>query len=126
MSNFISPGWLWALIVPLAAAIAYIVMQLIGRRTYALRFANAGLLEKVAPKRPGWRRHLVSAAMVLAMTMLVIALARPQAKTEIVDERTTIMLLWPRRTSTHLESNLRSRRPSGSSNRYPLAPKSVW
>lgn len=92
MSNFISPGWLWALIVPLAAAIAYIVMQLIGRRTYALRFANAGLLEKVAPKRPGWRRHLVSAAMVLAMTMLVIALARPQAKTEIVDERTTIML----------------------------------
>ena len=118
MSNFISPGWLWALIVPLAAAIAYIVMQLIGRRTYALRFANAGLLEKVAPKRPGWRRHLVSAAMVLAMTMLVIALARPQAKTEIVDERT--------RTSTHHESNLRSRRPSGSSNRYPLAPKSVW
>ena len=35
------------------------------RRAYAVRFANLDLLGKLAPRRPGWRRHLAFAALLL-------------------------------------------------------------
>jgi Ca-activated chloride channel family protein len=92
MSKFISPGWLWALLIPCALVAAYVVAQFIGHNKFTVRFANAPLLEKIAPKRPGWRRHVIAAATILALACLVLAMARPRAEREVLDERTTIML----------------------------------
>lgn len=89
--SFISPGRLWWLIAVAAMAAAYVAMQF--RRTkYAVRFSNMDLLDKVAPKRPGWRRHVVAAVYLLALAAMVFGVARPQAEERVPKERATIIL----------------------------------
>ena len=74
--NFLAPGRLWLLVVVAALAAAYVVVQR-RRRHYAARFTNLDLLASVAPKRPGWRRHVAAAAMLAALVVLVASWARP-------------------------------------------------
>ena len=89
--SFISPGRLWWLLAIAAMAAAYIALQF-KRSTYAVRFSNMDLLDKVAPKRPGWRRHIVAGGYLLALAALVVAVAQPQAEERIPKERATILL----------------------------------
>ena len=89
--KFLAGSWLWLLVVVAALVAAYVVVQ--GqRRRYALRFTNLTLLDRVAPRRPGWRRHLPAAALLLALTTLVIAVARPTRSVQVPRDRATIML----------------------------------
>ena len=89
--SFISPGRLWWLIAVAAMAAAYIAMQF--RRTkYAVRFSNIDLLDKVAPKRPSWRRHVVASVYLLALAAMVVGVAQPQAQERVPKERATIIL----------------------------------
>ena len=62
------------------------------RRHYAVRFTNVDLLDKIAPKRPGWRRHLVACAFLLTGAFQVVAFAGPQTMSRIPRERATVML----------------------------------
>jgi Ca-activated chloride channel homolog len=89
--NFLAPGRLWLLVVVFALAAAYVVMQR-RRRHYAARFTNLDLLASVAPKRPGWRRHVAAAAMLAALVVLVAAWARPTRPERVPRERATVML----------------------------------
>jgi Ca-activated chloride channel family protein len=89
--NFLAPGRLWLLVVVVALAAAYVVVQR-GRRHYAARFTNLDLLASVAPKRPGWRRHVAAAAMLAALVVLVAAWARPTRPERVPRERATVML----------------------------------
>lgn len=93
--TFLAPNRLWLLAGVAALAGAYLVLQR-RRRHYALRFTKLDLLASVAPRRPGWRRHLPAAAMALALAMLV-GLARP-ARNERVprDERPSCWRWTPR------------------------------
>jgi Ca-activated chloride channel family protein len=62
--TFLSPGRLWLLaIVPLLIG-AYLLMQA-RRRRAAVRFTNLALLSQVAPRKPGWRRHLAATLFLL-------------------------------------------------------------
>lgn len=89
--KFLAGSWLWLLVVVAAGVVAYVVVQ--GqRRRYALRFTNLALLDRVAPRRPGWRRHLPAAALLLALTTLVIAVARPTRSVQVPRDRATIMV----------------------------------
>jgi Ca-activated chloride channel homolog len=88
---FGSPQWLWLLLGVLALAAVYIVVQL-RRRRYVARFSNAGLLASVAPRRPGWRRHLTFAMLLLALTVLSVGVARPTAAVRVPREKATVML----------------------------------
>jgi Ca-activated chloride channel family protein len=89
--NFLSPNWLWLLVAVAAVAAAYVVLQL--RRTkYVARFSNVELLGSVAPRRPGWRRHLTFALLLIALTVLTVGVARPAAAVRVPRERATVMM----------------------------------
>ena len=57
---FLEPSRLWLLVVVAALIGLYVALQFT-RPRYTVRFSNLELLDKVAPKRPGWRRHLTAA-----------------------------------------------------------------
>jgi len=89
--TFLAPWWLLLLTVVAALAVAYLLFQ--RRRTrYAVRFATLPLLEKVAPTRPGWRRHAPAAAFLLTLIALVLAIARPAAAVQVPRERATVLV----------------------------------
>ena len=74
--TLLRPSFLWLLLIVGGLVGAYVFMQR-RRRHYAVRFTNMDLLDSVAPKRPGWRRHLPAGVVALAMIVSVIGLARP-------------------------------------------------
>jgi len=89
--RFEQPLWLWLLVLVVALIAAYLVAQR-RRSKYAVRFATLPMLEKVAPKRPGWRRHAPAVAFLAALTVLTIAIARPVADIRVPRERATIVV----------------------------------
>ncbi len=77
-------------IVPLAAA-GYVAVQR-GRSGVIARFTNPALYPGLAPRRPGRRRHLPAAILLVALTALLVGVARPQANVSVQQEDATIVL----------------------------------
>ena len=72
LGDFLASERLWLLLLlPLLVA-AYVWRQR-RRQSYALRFTSVALLGQVAPRRPGWRRHVAAAGLLLSLGLLVIA-----------------------------------------------------
>jgi len=89
--TFLAAGRLWLLVAIIALAVAYVVSQFRSQK-YAVRFSNLPLLASVAPKRPGWRRHLPAAAFALALTTFVLAFAQPTRDVKVPREQATIVM----------------------------------
>ncbi len=89
---FSHPWWLLLLLVVAALAVGYVLL-LRRRRRDVLRFTNLALLESVAPKRPGWYRHLPAAALIAALAVLTVALAGPMAEARVPRNRATVVLV---------------------------------
>lgn len=89
--SFLAAWRLWFLLGVAALAVVYLVLQR-RRRTYALRFTSSELLDSVAPRRPGWRRHLPAVVFLLASATLVTAFARPTREVDVPRERATVVL----------------------------------
>ncbi|MEU4396744.1 VWA domain-containing protein [Kribbella sp. NPDC023855] len=89
--KFEQPLWLWLLLIVPALVVAYLIAQR-RRSKYAVRFATLPMLEKVAPTRPGWRRHAPAFAFLAALTVLTIAIARPVADVRVPRERATVVV----------------------------------
>ena len=89
--TFLAPAWLWLLLAVAALLAVYVLLQL-RRRAYAVRFANLELLGKLAPRRPGWRRHLAFALLLLALASLTAAMAKPTRDTRVPRDRATVMM----------------------------------
>jgi Ca-activated chloride channel family protein len=88
---FASPIRLWLLAAVAGLLAAYVVLQ-VAKRSYAVRFTNLDLLDKIAPKRPGWRRHAAAGLFLACIGLQVVAFAGPQRMERIPRERATIML----------------------------------
>lgn len=89
--SYTHPAFL-VLLAPIAALVAgYLVLQR-RRRHYAVRFTNLDLLQSVAPRRPGWRRHVPAAAAALALAAATVGLAQPRHETKIPRESAVVML----------------------------------
>ncbi|MDQ6793294.1 MAG: VWA domain-containing protein [Chloroflexota bacterium] len=89
--KFADPQLLIALLlVPLAVA-AYLYVQR-RRSRYAVRFTNVDLLSNLVPRAPSWRRHVPAALYLVAISALVIALARPSMVLAVPREQATIIL----------------------------------
>jgi Ca-activated chloride channel homolog len=91
MKAFLEPKWLFLMIGVAALATLYVLMQM-RRKAYAARFANLELLGSIAPRRPGWRRHLAFALMLFALASLTVAMARPTKDVRVPRDRATVMM----------------------------------
>lgn len=89
--TYLSPGKLWLLAAVALVGVAYIFVQT-RRRTYAVRFTNLDLLQSVAPRSPGWRRHIPALIILLALSSMVVALARPAREEKVPRERATVVM----------------------------------
>ena len=89
---FEAPWWLLLLLVVVALAAGYVLL-LRRRRRDVVRFTNLELLDKVAPSRPGWYRHLPVAALILALAVLTVAMAGPMAEAKVPRNRATVVLV---------------------------------
>jgi Ca-activated chloride channel family protein len=89
--EFLAPDRLWFLLLVVALAAVYVVLQF-RRGRYAARISSMELLDKVVPRRPGWRRHVVGGLFLLGLAGLVLAWAQPVAKEKVPKERSTIVL----------------------------------
>ena len=89
--TFTDPLYLFALVPVAALVLAYVLMQ--RRRTrYAVRFATLPMLDRVAPARPRWRRHLATALVLVALGAFATAAAGPQMRLRVPYERATVIV----------------------------------
>jgi len=89
--SFLEPIRLWLLLGVLALLVAYVVLQR-RRPKYALRFPSLDLLASLVPRSAAWRRHVPAGLLLLSLTALVTAFARPQAEVQIPRERATVVV----------------------------------
>ena len=88
--TFAAPHWLWILAaVPLLIA-AYLVVL---RRTPAVRFSNLAIVRAATNRRNRWRRHVPPLILLLALTTLVVGIARPSAYVALPSQFKTIILV---------------------------------
>jgi Ca-activated chloride channel homolog len=92
LGGFSAPGWLGLLGLIAAVVVGYLWVQRRARR-YLLRFANLAVLERIAPRRPGWPRHIPAVLLILALLLLTLGLAGPTAKVQVPRNRATVMLV---------------------------------
>ncbi len=90
--SFREPLVLVALILLPAAWLAYLAFQR-RRARYAVRFTNLDLLANVVQRSPGWRRHVPPILYLLALTALIVALARPEHSVQVPRETASVMLV---------------------------------
>jgi Ca-activated chloride channel family protein len=89
--SFGQPLFLLALLLIPLAVVAYVRHEG-ARRAASAAFVMPALQASVAPRTPGWRRHVPLLAYALALTILILALAKPQATVAVAVERASIML----------------------------------
>src|SRR4051812_28791373 len=89
--SFDWPIVLWALLlVPLLVAIYVFLIS--RRKKTAFRYSNLALVKEAA-EGPGWRRHVPPALMLMAFTVLLLAIARPSAEVSLPSRVATVMLV---------------------------------
>jgi Ca-activated chloride channel family protein len=89
--SFTEPVRLLLLLVVALVVGGYLWMQS-RRPVYAARFTELDLLASVAPKRPGWRRHIPAALLLVSLIALTTAFAKPEANVRVPRERATIVV----------------------------------
>ena len=89
--TFLEPIRLWLLVAVAGMVVTYVVLQR-RRRHYAVRFTNLALLDSVAPRRPGWRRHVSAGALLAALVALTVGFARPVHKAQVASRGATVIV----------------------------------
>jgi Ca-activated chloride channel family protein len=89
--SFAWPLALIALVVVPVLVVLYVLGE--RRRTdFATRFTSPGLLPNLVDAAPGWRRHLPLAVFLLALTAMIVGVARPQASLTVKREEATVLI----------------------------------
>ena len=78
------------LLIPVLILV-YILLQR-RRQKYALRYASLSLVKEAMGRGPGWRRHIPAAFFLIALTFMIIALARPEATTLVPSAEGVVIL----------------------------------
>lgn len=87
--QFASPGLLWLLLLaPVLVAVYLWILS----RTRRTRFPNLAIVRAAQGPQRRWRRHLPPALMLLALSTLVVAMARPSASVVLPMQYKTVVL----------------------------------
>ncbi|CAN5489305.1 hypothetical protein BH11PSE9_BH11PSE9_33260 [soil metagenome] len=89
--TFVWPEMLWALVAIPLMILAY-VWLLRRRKKTTLRYANLSLVKEAMGKRGAWRRHVPPVLMLIAISALLLAAARPAAIITLPSQQETIVL----------------------------------
>lgn len=90
--SFAAPLVLLALAALPLLAVWYLLAQR-NRRAAGAAFAAPRMQPAVAPRRPGWRRHVPMLVFLLALAALIVAAAKPERTVAVPVERASIVLL---------------------------------
>jgi Ca-activated chloride channel family protein len=90
--SFAWPAFLWGLLLVPVAGVLYLLAQR-RRKRHAVRFTNLELLGNLIAHTPGWRRHLPPVLLLMALSALLLGLARPQATVLVPQEEANVVLL---------------------------------
>lgn len=89
--SFIWPFMLALLVLIPVLVLVYLLLQR-RRQKYALRYASLSLVKEAMGRGPGWRRHVPAVLFLIALTWMIVALARPEANTLVPSAEGTIIL----------------------------------
>jgi Ca-activated chloride channel homolog len=83
-----------ALLGLLAVPVLLVLYVLVGRRhrRAAGRFANPALVPNLVSSSPGWRRFVPLALALVALSLLVVGVARPHVTRQVTRDEATIVL----------------------------------
>jgi Ca-activated chloride channel family protein len=90
--SFLWPSMLWLLSLVLMLAAGYVWMDARRRRT-AVHYPALRTVGLAASRGASWRRHVSPALILLALTVLTIAIARPHAVLQLPSRIETVMLV---------------------------------
>ena len=85
------PFMLWLLLLIPVLIAAYLLAQL-RRQKYVLRYASLSLVKDSLGRGPGFRRHIPPILFLLAITTMIVALARPIAVITLPSREGTVIL----------------------------------
>ena len=89
--SFLTPELLWLLLL-IPALVAGYVLLLRRKKSTAVRYASLGLVKEALGPAHRFRRHIPPLLFLLAMTAIIIAIARPTAIITLPSEQRTIIL----------------------------------
>jgi len=90
--SFSSPLWLLGLLIVPVLVVAYIVREQ-RREQSASVWSTPALLPNLVDRSPGIRRHLPIALLLVALTAMVVGVARPHATVSVRREEATVLLV---------------------------------
>jgi Ca-activated chloride channel homolog len=96
--TFLSQSRLWLLLVIGVAAVVVVRSERRRARDLA-RFAAPDMLGWLAPRRPGWRQAGALCGLLLTLTMLIVASARPARSVEVPVKVATVVVAVDKSTS---------------------------
>ena len=89
--SFVWPSMLWLLVLlPLLIALYFWILK--RKRKTTVRLASVSVAKLALGQGPGWRRHVPPLLMLLALTALLLSVARPTATLTLPLSERTIML----------------------------------
>jgi len=89
--SFLS-GWRLLLLAGPAGLLGAYLLAQRARRKAVVRFTSVELLASVAPRRPGWQRHLPAGLLLGALVVLVVGFAQPTRVVRTPRQRATVIL----------------------------------
>lgn len=89
--NFLWPAFVYLLLAVPVAIAAYIWISR-RRRRFAVRYSSLSLVREAAVRSSKLRRHLPFSLLMLGLTSLIVALARPTATAAVPSNRAAILL----------------------------------
>ena len=96
--TFLSQSRLWLLLVIVVAVVVVVRSERRRARDLAL-FAAPDMLGWLAPRRPGWRQAGALSSLLLTLTLLVVASARPARSVEVPVKIATVIVAVDKSTS---------------------------
>jgi Ca-activated chloride channel homolog len=88
--------YLWSPVLYLLGLIPILILAYIlilrRRKPYSVRFSSLSLIRTALPKQSQWKRHVPFALFLLAMSSLIMAMARPTSTVTLPSSNSTIIL----------------------------------